>query len=159
MWRVWAPVVLLWQVLPNAALHSHHGALAPLTWWPRLPAVPWIASGAAILALGLTIPCWLGMGTNWSMAIVPGKKTELLTRGPFRVVRHPIYSLSIVLMTATLAAFPSPAMLLAGVAHIAMLHLKARSEERFLLNTHSQSYADYCRRTGRFAPRIFAARG
>jgi protein-S-isoprenylcysteine O-methyltransferase Ste14 len=63
-----------------------------------------------------------------------------------------------VLMAATVTAFPSPAMLVAGAIHIAMLHLKARSEERFLLEAHPESYADYCRRTGRFAPRIFAAR-
>jgi protein-S-isoprenylcysteine O-methyltransferase Ste14 len=158
MWRVWAPVIVLWQILPNAALHSHHWTLAPLTWWRGAPAIPWLAAAAAVLALGLTIPCWLSMGTNWSMAIVPGKKTRLLTEGPFARVRHPIYALSMVLMTATMLMVPSPAMLLTGVIHLVMLNLKAQSEEQFLLAAHPESYAAYCRATRRFAPHLFVAR-
>jgi protein-S-isoprenylcysteine O-methyltransferase Ste14 len=158
MWRVWAPVIVLWQILPNAALHNDHWALAPLTEWPSAPILPWLAAVVAVMALLFTIPCWLSMGANWSMAIVPGKKTQLLTGGAFARVRHPIYALSMVLMSATMIALPSPFMLVVGVMHIVLLHLKAHSEEKFLLGAHPESYAEYCRRTGRFAPRMFVAR-
>lgn len=89
------------------------------------------------------------------MAIVPDKKSKLITSGMFSLVRHPIYSLSILLMLATMAVTLSPAMTVVGVVHITMLHLKASSEERHLTCVHGQDYADYCDQTGRFIPRVF----
>src|SRR5438046_957729 len=72
MWRLWVPVVLLWQILPLLAAHSSHGvwglpALAVQhqgLWAARLA-----AAAVGVLALLGTIPCWLGMGRNWSMAV------------------------------------------------------------------------------------------
>ncbi len=158
MWALWVPAILLWQVLPAAAASS-------ASVWFATPQVAlsnsllltirFVAAGVAVLALGLTIPNWLGMGKNWSMAVVPGKRCRLITSGMFSYVRHPIYALSILLMLATMTVTLSPAMTLVGAIHITMLRMKAIGEERFLTQVHGQSYADYCDRTGRFVPHVY----
>ncbi len=158
MWALWVPAIVLWQVFPAVAGFSSNLLFAtpqvalsnPLLWAFRLA-----AAGTAVLAYGMTVPNWLGMGKNWSMAIVPGKKCRLITSGMFSYVRHPIYALSILLMLATMAVTLSPAMTVVGVIHITMLYMKAISEERYLTGVHGEGYADYCDRTGRFVPRLF----
>ena len=109
----------------------------------------------ALVCLGLSIMCWRHMGSDWRMAVDPQGSGRLIQSGPFAKVRHPIYAVSIVLMICSVVAVPNlPMMVVAGV-HIMLMHIKARHEERFLLERHGPAYADYCRRTGRFVPRLF----
>ena len=160
MWALWVPAILLWQVFPAIA-----GSVSnPLVATPEvahtnvaLYTVRLACAGLAVLAYGLTIPNWLGMGKNWSMAVVPGKRTRLITSGMFSYVRHPIYALSILLMLATMAVTLTPAMTVVGLIHISMLYTKAMSEERYLTTMHGEAYSDYCNQTGRFVPRLFKA--
>ncbi len=157
MWALWVPAILLWQVLPATAAVSASPWLATPQWAltnPLLLTVRFVAAGVAALALGMTVPNWLGMGKNWSMAVVPGKRCRLITSGMFSYVRHPIYALSILLMLATMTVTLSPAMTLVGLIHITMLRMKAIGEEQYLTQTHGQAYADYCARTGRFVPHL-----
>jgi len=94
----------------------------------------------------------LALGSNWSLAIVPGKRTSILTEGLYSRVRHPIYALGLLLMAATLTVAPSLAMLVVGASHLGLVLLKAATEEQFLQQVHGPSYIDYCRRTRRFFP-------
>ncbi len=161
MWALWVPAILLWQVVPALATISARPMLAmpaAALSLPALLAVRYLAAAAAVLAFALTVPCWLGMGSNWSMAIVPGKRCRLITSGMFTYVRHPIYALSILLMLATMAATITPMMTLIGIVHITMLYLKALSEERYLRRIYGEQYTEYCRQTGRFFARPFARR-
>jgi protein-S-isoprenylcysteine O-methyltransferase Ste14 len=158
MWALWVPAIVLWQVFPaiagsvtNPLFATPEIALGN----PLLYSVRAIGAGLAVLAYGLTIPNWLGMGKNWSMAIVPSKRSRLITSGMFSYVRHPIYALSILLMVATMIVTLTPAMTVIGIIHISMLSMKAMSEERFLTTVHGLDYADYCNQTGRFIPRLF----
>jgi protein-S-isoprenylcysteine O-methyltransferase Ste14 len=154
MWLLWVPTVAAWQVLPELAYSSSAPLLRAPQWVIAHPFHPiqWIAAVAAVAAYALTVPCWLALGSNWSLAIVPNKQSHLVTNGFYSKVRHPIYALGLLLMAATLTAAPSPAMLLVGAAHTTLVTLKAVNEERFLRCTHGQSYEDYCRRTSRFVP-------
>jgi protein-S-isoprenylcysteine O-methyltransferase Ste14 len=154
MWLIWVPTVLAWQVLPGMGYISALPLLKAPQWAIDHPSavLDWTAVVAAILAYALTVPCWLTLGSNWSLAIVPGKETRLVTRGFYARTRHPIYALGLVLMAATIAVAPSPAMILTGVSHLVLVLLKAANEERFLKQEHGQAYVEYCRRTSRFFP-------
>jgi protein-S-isoprenylcysteine O-methyltransferase Ste14 len=157
MWVVWVPAIVLWQVVPYLASVSSHPLLAlpPLVRGnPLAAASRWAGAAFAVSAFLLTIPCWLGMGRCWSMAIVPKKRTRLITEGMFAHVRHPIYALSILLMLGTVLVVPSAAMIGVAAVHVVMIYLKTVSEERYLRETHGAKYTEYCRRTGRFLPRI-----
>ena len=87
------------------------------------------------------------------MAVAVGEKTNLITDGPFRRIRHPIYAFSILLMICTAVVVPTWPMLAVAVTHIVWMNAKARNEERHLLMTQGDDYARYMQRTGRFLPR------
>ena len=149
---IWTPTVVAWCALPWAAVFARENASIWIR--PILPA-PAAITGATIgaIALILTFFCWRQMGRSWRIGIDPNEKTELITSGPYRLVRHPIYALSIVLMLGTLLAVFTPPMLLIAVIHITMLQLEARREEQYLLSQHGEPYAAYCLKAGRFIPR------
>jgi protein-S-isoprenylcysteine O-methyltransferase Ste14 len=150
MWIAWVPNTAAWITLPWVAWdQAGHWVVAA---GPLLDAAGWPAAVLAVLAFGLTTRCWFVMGSNWTMAVNPKKKTTLITQEAFGVVRHPIYALSLLLMAGTMAAVPVWPMWLVGVIHIAMILTKAASEERYLQQVHGPSYEQYCRRTGRFLP-------
>jgi protein-S-isoprenylcysteine O-methyltransferase Ste14 len=159
MFSVWLPIVILWLGLPLAALVTDRApfGLEAAVFDVRLPAaraLRWTASGAAIACFLATRSCWRRMGRSWRMAILPGERTELVTTGPYAVVRHPIYALSILLMGCSAAVLPTPTMLAIACVHAFLMVLKARREERHLAATHGDHYRDYERRTGGFLPRL-----
>jgi protein-S-isoprenylcysteine O-methyltransferase Ste14 len=99
------------------------------------------------------------MGQSWSIAVIPDAKSPLVTSELYALVRHPIYALSILLMLCSMLVVPTVLMIALGIAHIGLMALKARGEEQSLLALHGAAYADYCRRTGRFFPRLHARAG
>ena len=151
---LWFPVIASWVALPYivAVGHSRVEAVLP---WPALAKgpLPWIGVGVAAAALIFTIVCWKEMGSAWQMGIDSRDKPALVFSGPYAFVRHPIYTLSLTLMLATLAAIPAPMMLAVAVLHILMLNWEVRREEHHLGTVHGQDYLDYCRHTGRWLPR------
>jgi protein-S-isoprenylcysteine O-methyltransferase Ste14 len=157
MWPLWVPVIVAWNVLPRVALHNHRlpwGLPDVASMSPALQLMRFCGAGCALICFLLTLHCWLKMGRSWSLAVVPDRDTSLVQTGIFGLVRHPIYGLSIALMLCSVVVVPT--VLMAGIAlvHVAVLILKARSEEQHLLIAHGQSYLDYTRRTGRFFPRV-----
>jgi protein-S-isoprenylcysteine O-methyltransferase Ste14 len=157
LWLGVVPVVLAWNAFPALAASLHHGPFALPSWASSAPAVYALRCAAAALGVVLylaTLSCWLLMGRNWSMAIVPGQQTELVTGGLFGWARHPIYGLSILLMICSAAVVATVPMLLVAVLHVALLNFKAEKEERHLAERHGSAYALYRRRVGRFVPRL-----
>lgn len=160
MWLVWVPLVLAWMTLPWLAAMRGDGPWALPAFareWPYL-GLRWLGALVGVVCLRYSLRSWRRMGRNWRMAVAPGEETELVTTGPFAYVRHPIYALSILLMLCTLVVVPTPPLLLLALLHIGMMIVKARNEERFLADVHGAAYADYCRRTGRFVPRLGGGR-
>lgn len=149
---LWYPTVVLWVV------HPFISGLFPETPIPLRPlyshpGVEWLAVGVAVIVLGATLVCWKKMGTSWRMGIDPDEKTKLIVTGPYAYVRHPIYALSSMLMLATLAAVPSPLMIVIAATHLSFLQWEARREERHMIAAHGPEYDAYTRRVGRFFPR------
>jgi protein-S-isoprenylcysteine O-methyltransferase Ste14 len=156
LWALIVPVVLAWIVLPILA------GTARLSWL-RLPAwahdetwvhgLRWVAAVLAAACYLMSLYSWLLLGRHWSMAIVPGQTSQLVTRGAYRWVRHPIYSLSMGLMLASAVVVPTLPMALVACLHLIAMNLKARYEERHLAKSFGPAYAEYCSRVGRFWPR------
>lgn len=160
MWLVWVPMVVLWMALPMIAGNSGTPQLSVPAWahegaYANLRGVAGIA---ALVALVATLECWKRMGKSWRMAVTPGERTELVTGGLYRSIRHPIYAFSILLVAACVIVLPTLPMLAVALVNLTLLNLKARNEERHLLATHGDVYAAYLRSTGRFLPRLFASR-
>jgi len=113
--------------------------------------------GIALTIVGIVGTLWsqLAMGTSWRVGVDHGARTELVSRGPFRFVRNPIFtwmtfaSAGLVLLTPNMIAIG------AFVALLIALELQVRLvEEPYLLRTHGESYRRYAAATGRFLPGI-----
>lgn len=157
MGLAWVPIVVAWIGLPWLAAMRPQSILAVPAW---ATALEWyallrlLASIIAVLSLAATVKCWARMGKDWRMAVTGEPTQPLITDGLFARIRHPIYAFSILLMLCSMVILPTLPMLLAGCAHITLMLLKARNEERHLLAHHGAAYAQYLARTGRFMPRL-----
>jgi protein-S-isoprenylcysteine O-methyltransferase Ste14 len=137
-----APVLALLGVLePIPALDGTVGHVVGLT--------------LALAGVVLTFLAQLAMGDSWRIGVDPGERTALVTGGPFRLVRNPIYSAMLPTVLGLVLMVPSAVALFALVVLAVGLELQVRLvEEPYLLRTHGQEYADYAARVGRFAPGI-----
>ena len=156
MWIVWVPLVAAWTSLPFLALVRSQALLAMPVFVHQSAAyawLRWIAAVCAVICLLLTSVCWSRMGTHWRMDISLKGEEELITDGPFRHVRHPIYALSMLLMICSAVVVPTLPMLVVAIAHLVLSYLKARNEENHLLAVHGDLYRRYLARTGRFFPK------
>ncbi len=154
--RLLVPVVLAWIALPILALSEPFSWLALPSWaqdgaWVHL--LRWAAAVLAAVCYLMSLYSWLLLGRHWSMAIVPGQTSQLVTRGVYGWVRHPIYSLSMGLMLASAVVLPIVPMIVVACLHLIAMNLKARHEESHLGASFGPAYAEYCSKVGRFWPR------
>jgi protein-S-isoprenylcysteine O-methyltransferase Ste14 len=149
---VWFPVVFVWIAHPfYSAFIAKPVAPTRLLW--SSPVAAWAGAIVAGGCLAATRMCWRRMGTAWRMGIDPAETNPLITTGPFAYVRHPIYTLSAMMMLSTLAAIMSPLMLIVAAVHIGLLSWEARREERHLDRIHGDRYQAYRACVGRLVPR------
>jgi protein-S-isoprenylcysteine O-methyltransferase Ste14 len=160
LWLLWVPVVAAWLALPYLAVArpGSHWAAPPIARSsPIYDALRWFAAAVGLTSLLLTSRCWGRMGRNWRMAVSTERKGELITDGPFRYVRHPIYALQRLLMLCSLVILPTWPMLVLAALHWACTQIKSHHEEAHLLGVHGETYRSYQERTGRFLPQSRAA--
>lgn len=112
------------------------------------------------LALALTgivaiFAAQMAMGSAWRIGVDPEERTTLVTDGPFRLVRNPIYSAIPPTVFGLLLMAPSPIAVCALALLAIALEMQVRFvEEPHLLRTHGAEYAAYASRVGRFVPRV-----
>jgi protein-S-isoprenylcysteine O-methyltransferase Ste14 len=137
-WIVTAAFVL------TQVLAGHQGA-------PHDPAVRVV--GVIAFACGLALAVWarVHLGRNWGMPMSEKLEPELVTSGPYRLIRHPIYTGILLAMLGTsLAAdvyWLVPFVVTAGY----FVH-SAHVEERSLEASFPADYANYRKRTKMLIP-------
>jgi protein-S-isoprenylcysteine O-methyltransferase Ste14 len=154
IWPLWIAAIVAWHALPLFAT-IHWGTWYGLPNWALSVEILPIRWGAALVGLGCfvaTVHCWIVMGRNWSVAVLPGQTKQLVTNGPFALVRHPIYALSILLMLCSVVAVPNLLLAVAAAVHITLMRRKAQIEEQFLAGEFGDAWQVYAARTGRFLP-------
>jgi protein-S-isoprenylcysteine O-methyltransferase Ste14 len=133
---------------------------APLPWLDRriLPAgAIWaiVGLGVNVAALGLGIAARRTLGRYWSGEITQKADHELIRSGPYRFVRHPIYSAMLGMCVGTaLVSGDLHAFLGAGIMTAAYAR-KIRLEEQNLDEVFGAAYADYRRTTRALIPGVF----
>jgi protein-S-isoprenylcysteine O-methyltransferase Ste14 len=123
-------VILLLRVFRGGSLAVHSPVLG--------------AIGAVVFASGLALAIWarVHLGRNWGMPMTQKAEPELITSGPYRFVRHPIYS-------GLLAALLGTALVtnLIGLVVVAVLggyfYYSASVEEKNLIATFPTAYPAY----------------
>lgn len=128
-WMLWAPA------LPQHFLEARFLPDVPATYW----------TGVVVTALGLLFAIWARnvLGRNWSGTVTLKQDHELIRSGPYRYVRHPIY-------TGLLLAFAGSAIargewrgLLALAIALAALWRKLKLEEQWMIETFGDAYLRY----------------
>lgn len=106
----------------------------------------WILAGigAALVAAGLGLAIWarIHLGRNWGMPMTQRVEPELVTSGPYRLVRHPIYS-GLLLAVLGTALTRNLFGLLLVLAVGAFFIYSASVEERNLAATFPSTYPAY----------------
>ncbi|HEY4292180.1 isoprenylcysteine carboxylmethyltransferase family protein [Luteibacter sp.] len=149
----WLPLVLAFVLLGPGEWYGHH--------WLREGIVPhttpFFATALLIVVAGVALACWSRylLGRNWSSVVQIKQAHELIEAGPYRYIRHPIY-------TGILLAFIGTAIQVGDVRGIFAVLIvfvsfwrKLRMEERMLGETFGDVYAAYKRRTSALIPRVF----
>lgn len=121
--------------------------------WPANQTALIIGLSIQVLGLGFAIWARHVLGTNWSGRVATGSNQELIVRGPYRVVRHPIYTglicgfLGTAVLLGNLRAFAALLLVTTGVL------LKLRREESALREHFGEAYAEYAKRVPGLVPR------
>jgi len=111
------------------------------------------AVGAVLLLCGLALAVWarIYLGRNWGMPMTLKDEPELVTSGPYRFVRHPIYS-GILLAVLGTALATNLFALLALLAIGAYFVYSARVEEQLMTDQFPTAYPPYQARTKMVIP-------
>jgi protein-S-isoprenylcysteine O-methyltransferase Ste14 len=142
--------LLFWgQFIPVRGLMEY---FLPFSQWQF-----WAALGALLTLLGLLFTVWarVYLGRNWSGMFATIKADhELVTGGPYGLVRHPIYSgLMLAFAGTALAIGQWRGVLATALALIAIVH-RIRVEEGFMREQFGAAYDSYAKRVRAFVPGV-----
>jgi protein-S-isoprenylcysteine O-methyltransferase Ste14 len=112
--------------------------------------------GLALGLLSVALMVWVqrALGANFDVTLHLRAEHTLVMDGPYRWVRHPMYSVLFLFELAVLLL--SANWFVGGVPLVALALIVAtrvRREEQVMLTTFGETYRRYMQRTGRFLPR------
>jgi protein-S-isoprenylcysteine O-methyltransferase Ste14 len=131
------------------ALRAHHPGGASFD-----AALGWL--GVAACATGIGIATWarVCLGRNWGMPMTVRARPTLVRSGPYRVVRHPIYS-GLLLGAIGSALVTGPGWLVVVVGAGAYFVVSLRVEENDLASAFPEQYPEYAGHTKRLIPFVY----
>jgi protein-S-isoprenylcysteine O-methyltransferase Ste14 len=113
--------------------------------------------GFLVEVLGLCLAIWARMtlGRNWSSSVAFKERHELITKGPYRLVRHPIYTGMLTMFLGAAIYLGVLAGFLAVLSMFASFLIKSRQEEKMMAKHFPREYARYKRRTKAIIPFVY----
>lgn len=110
--------------------------------------------GSTLIAVGVAIGLWSAafLGRGLTPSPLPNGSVDLVTRGPYTSVRHPMYSAVMILSIGISVRSGSLAVIVVTAALVALFSIKSRWEEMHLADSFP-GYQRYGKTTGRFLPR------
>jgi len=142
-----AAVVLIWK---NATAIGFLGySFVPHARW-----IQWL--GLALTISGCAFAIWARacLGSNWSSSVTVKRDHELIRRGPYAMVRHPIYSGLFFALAGTAITVGEIRALLGLVLAFLYFFLKSGLEEQFMREEFDGEYVQYAQHVRRLIPLI-----
>ena len=124
----------------------------PIPEWLRYTAMPLLAASGALL-----VWTFRSLGKNLTDTVVTRQEHTLIGDGPYRWIRHPLYTTVALLTTAISLLAANWFLLIVGPIVFGLLVMRTRTEEAKLIARFGDRYTSYMRRTGRFVPRLRGA--
>jgi len=146
-----------------AALTFYLGMLVyliypPLIAWAAIPAWPlalrWL--GLALMALMLPLLYWMfaSLGKNITPTVKTRSGHELVTDGPYRYIRHPLYTFGSLFFFGFCLLAGNALLLVSAVIALSALSARTPFEEQMLIERFGDQYKEYMKRTGRYFPKL-----
>lgn len=126
----------------------------PLPAWLR-----WVGSGLGIFAVPLVYWTFSSLGRNVTDTVAIRGGHSLVTQGPYRWVRHPLYSFGTLLFIGFILLSANWFIGLTGLFALILLVARTRIEEAKLIDVFGDKYREYMKHTGRFLPQLIQSRG
>jgi protein-S-isoprenylcysteine O-methyltransferase Ste14 len=125
--------------------------------WSSMPLAAgarWTGVGLTVLTAALLTWTLRSLGPNLTDTVVTRVSHTLVTRGPYRWVRHPFYDCMALFMVSIALMMANWFVIVAGGIMFALLAIRSRTEEDKLLERFGEPYRAYRASTGRFVPKI-----
>ena len=125
--------------------------------WSRLDLPEWVRwVGVGMGALADVMAYWVfsHLGNNVTPTVATRSSAMLVTGGPYRWVRHPLYTMSMIACLGFALLAESWFIALMAVVSFSVLAVRVPREEAKLVEKFGDAYRDYIKTTGRFLPRL-----
>ena len=121
---------------------------------PAAPATT--VCGLTLTAAGIGIAFWarFALGRNWSGTVTVKQDHQLIRNGPYRIVRHPIYSGFLLAMAGTAIGYGMMTCLLGLALTFVGLWTKWKTEEKFMVEQFGAQYLQYRREVKAVIPGV-----
>lgn len=145
--------LILWLAV---ILYLVNPAFIPWSYYPSPDWLRWLGVGLAGLSWLLIIWMFKSLGKNITDTVVTRQKHQLVTHGPYRWIRHPLYTFGTLFFLGLGLIAASWLILLMAFLAFFLLSLRTPKEETQLLARFGEEYADYMQHTGRYLPRFYS---
>ena len=119
---------------------------------PALEVVQWMAVILCIAGVAFCVWARATLGRNWSGNITLKEGHELIERGPYRLVRHPIYTGMMAMILATAITYGYLGGIVAVLLAFVSFWIKLSDEEKLMLQQFPDQYRSYQQRVKRIIP-------
>ncbi len=129
----------------------------PWIWWSYLfLPIEIRVLGIAFSVISIIYLYWAGkvLAEHFSYTLEVQEEQKLVTEGPYRRVRHPIYTGTLAFLIFQFAISDNVLFLILVFSLLPYLVIRVKKEEEMMLENFGDQYAAYMERTGRFLPRI-----
>jgi protein-S-isoprenylcysteine O-methyltransferase Ste14 len=115
------------------------------------------AVGDVLCVLGLLLALWarVTLGRNWSASVTFKKGHQLISTGPYALVRHPIYIAVLLMIVGTMIFIGRMKGIIVCAVAISGLWIKLRAEERLMTTHFPTEYPAYKAQTKALIPFVF----
>lgn len=125
--------------------------------WAAVPLPRWLRwCGVVSGTLCSLLMYWTlsSLGKNLTDTVITRAQATLVTRGPYRWVRHPFYVTAALLMASVTLLTANWLIGLSGLVIMTLLVIRTPNEEQKLIERFGDEYRHYMQTTGRFLPRM-----
>jgi protein-S-isoprenylcysteine O-methyltransferase Ste14 len=121
---------------------------------PDRPAMD--VAGVLMTAAGVAFAIWARwhLGENWSAVVSIRADHQLIRTGPYRFIRHPIYTGMLLALAGTALVLGEVRGLISFAISLIAFYAKARKEESFLAHEFGPRFQEHAKHTGMFLPRF-----
>jgi protein-S-isoprenylcysteine O-methyltransferase Ste14 len=127
--------------------------------FPLSPSARWLGFGITTLSVGMIWWVQWALDVQFDTTLHHHTDQKLITHGPYRWVRHPMYTTLFLMglgwLFLTANWFVGGALM---TAIVFIVSTRVKNEEAMLIELFGDEYRHYMRRTGRYLPRLTQVR-